>query len=58
MIQQVLEESCFAFAKKWLPSVLQKRGWDCAAVCELTKWLPMLRKHVKRLPSGHIAVEG
>lgn len=38
--------------------MLQKRGWDCAAACELTKWLHIVREHVKHLPNGYTAVEG
>ncbi|KAE8319899.1 hypothetical protein BDV41DRAFT_570816 [Aspergillus transmontanensis] len=43
-VQQVLEESCFYFTKKWLPSELERHGWDCAAAVELTKWTNLLMK--------------
>ncbi|KAF2820892.1 hypothetical protein CC86DRAFT_397741 [Ophiobolus disseminans] len=38
-INQILEEVCFRFIKQWLPSLLEKFGWICAAAVELTKWL-------------------
>lgn len=38
--------------EKWLPSVLETRGWNCAAAVELTKWLYVLQKHMKHL-SNH-----
>lgn len=58
IVQELLEESCFVFVKKWLPSLVQSYGWNCAAACELTKWLHILRKHIKHLPSGFIAADG
>jgi len=44
--------------KEWLPLVLEKRGWGSAAACELTKWLRILRKHLKDLPDGCITIDG
>lgn len=48
--QQVLEECCFDFAKKWLPDLVKERGWDCAAAVELTRWTKILKK---KLPNFH-----
>ncbi|KAF2260394.1 hypothetical protein CC78DRAFT_571207 [Lojkania enalia] len=51
-VQKLLEESCFNFTKKWLPSILKKQGWTCAAAVELTKWLDVVKRHAKDLPGG------
>lgn len=50
--QKILEESCFYFAKLWLPSLLEERGWNCAAAVELTKWLYVIKQHLNILPEG------
>lgn len=49
-VQRILEESCFEFAKRWLPHFLEKRGWDCPAAVELTKWANFLGRHSEKLP--------
>lgn len=49
--QRALEESCFEFAQKWLPQVLDSRGWDCAAAAELTKWSQILNQYSSKIPS-------
>jgi hypothetical protein len=54
IVQQLLEESCFKFAEKRFPFILEKNGWTCAAAGELTKWLYIL----KRLPDNCISTEG
>jgi hypothetical protein len=56
-IQQLLEESCFNFVKQWLPSILEKLNWNCAAAGELTEWLNILRRHARDLPNGCISTE-
>jgi hypothetical protein len=56
--QQLLEESCFNFVGLWLPSVLEKLGWNCAAAGELTEWLNILREHALDLPERCISTEG
>jgi hypothetical protein len=48
-VQRILEESCFEFAKRWLPHLLEKRGWDCPAAVELTKWANFLGRHSEEL---------
>ncbi|KAF1936814.1 hypothetical protein EJ02DRAFT_301991, partial [Clathrospora elynae] len=58
IIQQLLEESCFNFVKQWLPSVLEKHSWNCAAAGELTEWLYILRRQARDLPNGCISTEG
>ena len=49
-IQQVLEECCFDFTKKWLPSEVENHEWDCAAAMELTEWMKFLAKWTPQLP--------
>ncbi|KAG9193939.1 hypothetical protein G6011_03974 [Alternaria panax] len=54
--QQILEESCFNFIRAWLPSLLEERGWHCAAAVELTKWLYVIKKHMKSLPDNCMSI--
>ena len=54
--QSALEECCFDFARKWLPEVLDSRGWDCAAAVELTNWLPVIRQHGNQIPADAITL--
>ncbi|KAF1979850.1 hypothetical protein BU23DRAFT_637267 [Bimuria novae-zelandiae CBS 107.79] len=56
--QRILEECCFDFAKRWLPSIFQNNGWDCAAAAELTKWTRVLAKHSAKLPQYVFASSG
>jgi hypothetical protein len=56
--QQLLEQSCFNFVKQWLPSVLEKHSWNCAAAGELTEWLNIIKRHARDLPDGCISIEG
>lgn len=56
MAQQILEESCFNFIRAWLPSLLEERGWRCAAAVELTKWLYVIKKHMKSLPDNCMSI--
>ncbi|KAF1968776.1 hypothetical protein BU23DRAFT_259166 [Bimuria novae-zelandiae CBS 107.79] len=58
IIQRLLEESCFRFTEKWLPFVLERYGWTCAAAGELTKWLSILKKHINDLPHDCLGTEG
>jgi hypothetical protein len=57
-IQQLLEQSCFNFVKQWLPSVLEKNRWSCAAAGELTEWLNIIKRHAGNLPNSCISIEG
>jgi len=43
--QRLLEEACFEFAQRYMPSVLQSAGYDCPAAVELTQWATILTKH-------------
>jgi hypothetical protein len=56
--QRILEECCFDFARKWVPSTLQEHGWDCAAAVELTKWTRILVKHSTKLPMQTLDLKG
>ncbi|PVH91099.1 hypothetical protein DM02DRAFT_706881 [Periconia macrospinosa] len=31
--QRILEECCFDFVKRWQPSIVLSKGWDCAEQC-------------------------
>lgn len=42
-IQTLIEEACFYFAQKWLPHVLNNKGWDIPEQGELTSWWELLR---------------
>ncbi|KFY23471.1 hypothetical protein V491_02522 [Pseudogymnoascus sp. VKM F-3775] len=42
--QQLLEECCYIFAKKWFPSMLEANGRDAPEAVELTKWWTTLSK--------------
>ncbi|EAW12032.1 uncharacterized protein ACLA_007920 [Aspergillus clavatus NRRL 1] len=50
-VQRILEECCFDFATRWMPTEVHDHGWDCAAAVELTKWTKLLSKWTPRLPS-------
>nr|BAI44736.1 similar to ubiquinol-cytochrome-c reductase [Alternaria alternata] len=54
--QQILEESCFNFIRAWLPSLLEERGWRCGTAVELTKWLYVIKKHMKSLPDNCMSI--
>jgi hypothetical protein len=41
-----------------LPSVLEERGWSCAAAVELTKWLQIMGKRLDCLPEDCIDEAG
>ncbi|KAL5330312.1 hypothetical protein ACEPPN_003838 [Leptodophora sp. 'Broadleaf-Isolate-01'] len=52
LAQRQLEECCFDFATKWLPSLLEDHKWDCAEAVELTKWTRTLAKRCDKLPAS------
>ncbi|PVH90454.1 hypothetical protein DM02DRAFT_712176 [Periconia macrospinosa] len=49
--QHILEECCFDFVKRWQPSIVLNKGWDCAEAGELTKWTRIISKHSGKLPA-------
>ncbi|RYP34164.1 hypothetical protein DL767_004391 [Monosporascus sp. MG133] len=48
--QRLLEESCFEFLQKWLPSTLEQEGWECASSIELTKSTRVLARNAAGIP--------
>ncbi|RYP78913.1 hypothetical protein DL771_000298 [Monosporascus sp. 5C6A] len=48
--QRLLEESCFEFLQKWLPSALEQKGWECASSIELTKGTRLLAGKAAGIP--------
>ena len=52
--QHQLEECCFEFAAKWLPSLLEDNNWDCAEAVELTEWIKTLAKRYDKIPAHAI----
>jgi hypothetical protein len=42
---------------RWLPSLLEERGWTCAAAVELTKWLRVIQKQLDILPNDCMNTE-
>jgi len=54
-VQRQLEDCCYDFTAKWLPSLLKDNKWDCAEAVELTKWTRTLAKHCGKLPAGAFA---
>ncbi|KAG9231369.1 hypothetical protein BJ875DRAFT_122408 [Amylocarpus encephaloides] len=42
--QQLLEECCYYFTKKWFPSILEAHSWDTSEAVELTDWWETLSK--------------
>jgi len=52
--QRQLEECCFDFAAKWLPSLLEEHKWDCAEAVELTKWTRALAKRCDKVAPSAI----
>ena len=57
-VQRVLEECCYDFARKWLSSAVNNRGWDCAEAVELTKWTRIIVKRSDKLPADAFVVSG
>jgi hypothetical protein len=42
MIQRILEEGCYDFVSRWIPSALKERGWTCSEAVELATWKKFL----------------
>ena len=42
-IQTLIEETCFYFTQKWLPEVLERKGWSTPEQGELTSWWALLQ---------------
>lgn len=52
-VQAILEDACFDFISKHLPSLLTNgsHDYDCGAALELNKWTPILLEHESELPT-------
>ena len=46
-LQGILEISCYEFAKRIMPDILQRRGWDCAESVELNRWTDEFQRRQK-----------
>lgn len=55
-IQVLIEEACFYFAQKWLPGVLESKGWNTPEQGELTSWWKILKN--TSVPSQAISFRG
>ncbi|MCJ1247429.1 hypothetical protein MMC30_004643 [Trapelia coarctata] len=55
--QRLLEECCFEFTTKWLPSVLKEENWSCVEAVELTMWTRIMARRCDELPAGAIFME-
>lgn len=53
-VQELLEECCFDFAKRWIPSLLVHTGWETAAAGELSEWPSEIRKYLREIPPSAI----
>ncbi|KAG9249581.1 uncharacterized protein F5Z01DRAFT_474232 [Emericellopsis atlantica] len=48
-LQSLLEQTCFAHAKRTMPFVLSRRRWDFACSANLASWADLFRKTKNRL---------
>ena len=37
-VQRILEDCCYDWVSKWMPSLLAERKWTCSEAVELTRW--------------------
>ena len=37
-VQRVLEDCCYDWVAKWIPSLLEQRNWTCSEAVELGRW--------------------
>jgi hypothetical protein len=42
MMQRILEEACYNFASRWVPSLLNENNWACSEAVELSTWRKVL----------------
>jgi hypothetical protein len=52
MIQRILEESCYDFAYRLIPEMLNERGWSCAEAVELSTWRDFLPSAIQKIPNA------
>ena len=56
-VQALLEQSCYSWAKKWAPGLLEERKWTCAEAVELLEWSKVLPKQFGKLRSDATTLE-
>ena len=56
IIQNLIEQACFYFTQKWLPGVLEKKGWETPEQGELTAWWNTLKD--RRVPLQAVEFRG
>lgn len=42
MMQRILEQGCFDFAARWIPSTLRQKNWTCFELVEISAWRDFL----------------
>jgi hypothetical protein len=42
MMQRILEEGCYEFASRWIPTTLSANSWTCSEAVELSTWKKFL----------------
>ena len=48
-VQDLLEQACFEWAKKWTPDVLKERKWSCAEAVKLGQWAKVLPRRFSQI---------
>ena len=56
-VQRLLEESCYDWAAKWLPALLNERNWDCAEAVELGNWAEILPHRFHHISTSATSLE-
>lgn len=47
--KRILQDGCYAFAKRTVPDVLVENGWSHPREVNLLDWAPILRTHIRAL---------
>lgn len=50
LVQKLLEECCFKFAKRWIPDTLVEEGYTCSIAVELNCWPAVINQSHSKLP--------
>ncbi|EPE31999.1 Ran BP2/NZF zinc finger-like protein [Glarea lozoyensis ATCC 20868] len=54
MMERILEEACFEFAKRWIPKILYEQNYTCYEAVELAQWRRLLPTHIPRHALQHV----
>ena len=54
-VQVLLENVCYNFGRKMMPSTLEAKGWDCAEAVELNAWSNLLVAHKQKFILKEVA---